>query len=103
VGIVGKQTAITLVTLILLGGLGVGYTLFEPALRTARAEQMTEELARRGANAFDAQGCKTCHLETGYGNLQGGAGWALNTTQNQRGSETELEARRDVLYRAIAR
>lgn len=102
-GIIEKQAAITLITLVLLGTLGVGYALAEPALRVKRGEDMTHELAKRGQHAFDSAGCVTCHLANGYGSLQGGAGWPLNTTQNQRGSETELEARRQFLTRTIAR
>lgn len=102
-GIIEKQATITLITLIVLGSVGVGYTLAEPALRVERGNGMTKELAHRGGNAFESAGCKTCHLENGYGVIQGGAGWPLNTTQNQKGSETELEARRQLLTRTIAR
>ena len=39
----------------------------------------------------------------GYGSLQGGVGWPLNTTENQRGTATELENRRQLLSRTLER
>jgi mono/diheme cytochrome c family protein len=103
VGIIEKQAAITLITLLVLGTLGVGYALAEPSLRLQRGHQMTEELAHKGQKTFESAGCVQCHLANGYGTLQGGAGWPLNTTQNQRGSETELENRRQLLARTLIR
>jgi mono/diheme cytochrome c family protein len=103
VGTIEKQVAITLASILLMGALGVVYTLVEPDLRTVRGHQMTEISSHRGAELFQSQGCVTCHLENGYGTLQGGAGWPLNTTQNQRGNSTELEERRQLLTKTIQR
>jgi mono/diheme cytochrome c family protein len=98
-----KQVAITLSSIILLAVLGVGYVLIEPHWREERGRQMTEHSAALGKELFASQGCVQCHLENGYGTLQGGVGWPLNTTQNQRGTATELENRRQLLTRTIDR
>ena len=102
-GAIEKQVAVVLVSLLVLGGLTIGYTLAEPALRDTRGQQMLEHSAMRGGELFHSQGCIQCHLDNGYGTLQGGVGWPLNTTENQRGSATELENRRQLLYRTIER
>lgn len=102
-GAIEKQVAITLGSIILLAVLGIGYVLIEPIWREQRQEQMTEHSAKLGKELYEAQGCVTCHLANGYGTLQGGAGWPLNTTQNEQGTAVELAARHEVLYRTIDR
>ena len=77
-GTIEKQVAITLVSILVMGAIGVGYILIEPQWREARGAQMREHSAELGKELFHTQGCVTCHLETGYGMLQGGAGWPLN-------------------------
>jgi mono/diheme cytochrome c family protein len=103
VGTIEKQVAITLGSILLLGALGVFYVLIEPYWREVRGIQMREHSAKLGKELFTSQGCITCHLENGYGSLQGGAGWPLNTTQNQQGSPAEMEQRRQLLLRTIDR
>jgi mono/diheme cytochrome c family protein len=104
VGTIEKQVAVTLVSLIFLAIFGVGYVLIEPTWREERARGMTEHSAKMGAELFQTAECFKCHGQNGYGLLDGsGPGWPLNTTQNQRGTATERESRRQLLYRTIDR
>jgi mono/diheme cytochrome c family protein len=103
VGTIEKQVAITLVSILVMGAIGVAYILIEPYWREVRGAQMREHSAELGKALYGTSGCVTCHLENGYGTLQGGVGWPLNTTQNQRGTATEMENRRQLLYRTIDR
>jgi mono/diheme cytochrome c family protein len=103
VGTIEKQVAITLVSILVMGAIGVGYILIEPYWREVRAAQMREHSAELGKELFEGQGCVQCHLVNGYGMLQGGAGWPLNTTQNQQGSGPEMEQRHQLLTRTIDR
>ncbi|MCC6628112.1 MAG: cytochrome c [Chloroflexi bacterium] len=102
-GAIEKQVAITLASVLLMAVLGVGYVLIEPYWRAQRAHEMQKHSASLGQALFESQGCVTCHLANGYGTLQGGAGWPLNTTQNQQGSDPEMLARHDLLTRTIDR
>jgi mono/diheme cytochrome c family protein len=103
VGAIEKQVAITLASILLMAVLTVGYVLIEPYWRAQRAHEMLEHSAKQGQALFESQGCVTCHLQNGYGTLQGGAGWPLNTTQNQQGTDPEMAARHHTLYQTIDR